>query len=320
MNRHKGLSRYIAAALACMLVMTVLAACGGENKADTDGNSEADKPKTRIIETVMGKVEIPAEPKRIVAQGYLATMLALDIKPIGAPFWDIESPHIKSLTDGIADIGTIEASNVEKILELDPDLIVTLSNDPVIYEHLNKIAPTLVYPYGTFEEAREEVRAFGEILGKEKEAEAWVASFDEAVAQAKEKIKGVVKEGETVSLMGGFNKDLYVYSHESWRGAQAIYEHLGLRRPPLVQEMKEADEPSKVISLESVADYMGDYLFLEAGENAGFNPGDPLWKELKPIKNDRVFILDTDYFWPYDPIAVKAQVDLVAEMLVERQK
>ncbi|MGG1659771.1 hypothetical protein [Brevibacillus sp. NRS-1366] len=35
------------------------------------------------------------------------------------------------------------------------------------------------------------------------------------------------------------------------------------------------------------------------------------------VKNGHVFQLDTDYFWPYDPIAVKAQIDLIADMLVE---
>lgn len=38
------------------------------------------------------------------------------------------------------------------------------------------------------------------------------------------------------------------------------------------------------------------------------------------VKNNRVFDLDGDYFWPYDPIAIKAQVEKVAEMLVERQQ
>ena len=56
---------------------------------------------------------------------------------------------------------------------------------------------------------------------------------------------------DTVTVIGGFDKQLYAYSDQSWTGVQAIYEHLELKRPPLVEQMSIADEPSKIISLES---------------------------------------------------------------------
>ncbi|WP_374016793.1 GNAT family N-acetyltransferase [Paenibacillus thiaminolyticus] len=94
----------------------------------------------------------------------MGTFLALGMKPVGAPSWDIESPHVRHLTIGIEDIGTIDASSVEKILPLAPDLIVTLSDDSAIYEQLSKIAPTVVFPYNTFDDTRDEIRTFGEML------------------------------------------------------------------------------------------------------------------------------------------------------------
>ncbi|MDI5791099.1 hypothetical protein PO124_30035 [Bacillus licheniformis] len=36
-----------------------------------------------------------------------------------------------------------------------------------------KIAPTVVYPFGTFKDARDEMKTFGKLLGKEKEAREW---------------------------------------------------------------------------------------------------------------------------------------------------
>lgn len=78
------------------------------------------------------------------------------------------------MSDGITDIGQIDGGSVEKILSLKPDLIVTVGGDEKLNEQYRKIAPTLVIPYGTYHEVHEEMRAFGEILGKEREAEKWL--------------------------------------------------------------------------------------------------------------------------------------------------
>ncbi|MBU8711756.1 ABC transporter substrate-binding protein [Brevibacillus parabrevis] len=328
MNRtNERVSRPLMKLAMWLLVMTVLlSACGGtagtnpqpEGQKDTAAASdEQSKPATRKIQTVNGEIEIPAEPKRIVAQGYLATFLALGVKPVGAPFWDIDSPHIKSQTAGIEDIGTIDAGSVEKILSLNPDLIVTLSDDPKLYEQLSKIAPTIVFVHTTFKDSRDQIRTFGEILGKEKEAEAWIASFNDTVAKAKQRIKGVVDENATVAIMGGFEKQLVVYGQGLWRGAEAMYRHLGLKRPPQVQKFVDEGKENMTISLEQVKEFSGDYLFVESGKQAGLDPESPIWNTLDVVKKGHVYQMDTDYFWPYDPIAVQAQINLIADMLVE---
>ncbi len=311
------------------LLMIVLTACTHANRETNQNEAQPlltanengkQKQPTRVITTIKGDITIPAEPKRVIAQGYLGTFLAFNVKPVGAPKWDIDSPHVKHLTAGIEDIGQIELGSVEKILALNPDLIVTLSDDPVMYEQLSKIAPTVVYPYNTFNDARDEIKTFGELLGKQKEAEAWIAEFNETVKAAKEKIKGIVAKNETVSVMGEFNKEIYVYSFGIWRGVQAIYKHLELTPPPRVQKLIDAKEDFKVISFETIPEFAGDYIFLESGKNGQFQRNGSFWNSLEAVKNNRVFDLDTDYFWPYDPIAIKAQVEKVAELLEKSHK
>ncbi|MGM0714366.1 hypothetical protein [Brevibacillus parabrevis] len=39
--------------------------------------------------------------QRIVTQGYLAQFLAFGVKPVRAPYWEMESPHVKDLTAGL---------------------------------------------------------------------------------------------------------------------------------------------------------------------------------------------------------------------------
>ncbi|MET3211935.1 UNVERIFIED_CONTAM: ABC-type Fe3+-hydroxamate transport system substrate-binding protein [Paenibacillus sp. PvR008] len=50
-------------------------------------------------------------------------ILALGVKPVGAASHLLEGEYLKGKIDGIADIGN--PTNVEKVLELQPDLIIT---------------------------------------------------------------------------------------------------------------------------------------------------------------------------------------------------
>jgi len=118
-----------------------------------------------------------------------------------------------------------------------------------------------------------------------------------------------------VTVMGGFDKGMYIYASGVWRGVQAIYKHLELTPPPRVQQMIEAGEDNKKISFELVPEFAGDYIFLDSPQEGLLDREGSVWKTLDAVKENQVFDLDGDYFWPYDPIAIKAQVQKVAEML-----
>lgn len=280
--------------------------------------SEAEQD-TRIVSTVHGDVKIPAHPQRIVTQGYLANFLALGIKPVGAPYWELESPYVKSLSGGIEDIGQIDGGSVEKMLSLSPDLIVTVGGDEKLNEQYRKIAPTIVIPYGTYHEVHVEMRSFGAMLGKEKEAEEWLTGFDEKVKKAKTSIQGLVKEGTTFSIMGPFGKDFYIYGDTVNRGGQAIHQQLGLTPTDKVRkDLIDKNINALSVSQEKIADFAGDYIFLDVSGGAEFDEKSPVWASLDAVKKKRVFKLDGDRFWPYDPIAVQSQVEEVAAMIQER--
>lgn len=305
-----------------LLFLIVLGGCGNAAESESTKQSVSNNQATadtKIIKTVDGDVEIPANPQRIVTQGYLANFLVFDVKPVGAPYWELESPYTMELSEGITDIGQIDGGSVEKILLLKPDLIVTVGGDEKLNEQYRKIAPTLVIPYGTYHEVHEEMRAFGEILGKEKEAEEWLQKFDEKVVKAKDSIKGLIKEGTTFSLMGPFGKEFYVYGDGVNRGGQAIYQQLGLTPPEIVRkDLIEPNINALSISQEKIADYAGDYIFLDISGEAEFDEKDPVWSTIEAVKNNRVFNLNPERFWPYDPIAVESQVEEIVSMLKDR--
>lgn len=70
--------------LTVLLVFT-LSGCGSTGESDLNSySSKSDSNtttnlETKIIKTIDGDVEIPANPQRIVTQGYLANFLVLEL-------------------------------------------------------------------------------------------------------------------------------------------------------------------------------------------------------------------------------------------------
>lgn len=292
--------------------LLLLAACG--SSTDKDGNATEENNGTRLFSTINGDIEIPTHPKRIVTQGFLPYFIQFGVKPVGAPSWEIEYPHLAGKTDGIVDIGVIDAGAVESILSLKPDLIVTVAQE--MYEQLSKIAPTIVIPYDAVGDVYADTRLFGSLLGKEEEAEQWLVEFDKKVAESRDKLQAAVKDGETFSLIGAFDKTYYIYGDGIYRGGQAMYKHLGLQPPAIIQQqLMDADKDLIEVSLEVIPDYAGDHIFLDVSNGSKFDESEAVWQSIDAVKNGRVYRLNTDIFWPYDPMAVYMQLDEVLKLI-----
>ncbi|AOP16013.1 iron ABC transporter substrate-binding protein [Bacillus licheniformis] len=291
----------------------------GQKQAASEKNEE----KTRVVKTINGNVTVPANPKRVVTIGYAGTMLAFGIKPLGETGKYLGSPYIKDQVSGIKDIGGKDgfSVSVEKVLELKPDLIVSMTNDSKEYEKLSKIAPTVVYPFGTFKDARDEMKTFAKLLGKEKEAREWTKTFNQKMKAARAKIKDASVKGETFSLIGAYAKSLYVYGAYGYRGGEAIYTQLGLTPPESVKkDAIDTADGYKAISFEVLPKYAGDYIFVDESYNGKLDQDNPVWASLDAVKKGKVFFLDPDRFWPYDPNAVQAQAEEIADMISKKAK
>jgi len=315
-----------------MLILSsfLISACGGNgsttNSAGTSGDTagtdkpqtEATAPTTRKVDTIHGAIEYPAEPQRIVVDAYLPTLLLLGEKPIGATAKDLENVHIQ---DRIAGIESTGDNSIEKILELNPDLIISANSDPEVFEKLSKIAPTIIFPYETYRSVHEEVEGLGAILGKEEEAKKWLADFDEKIEGLRTRVNGVIEEGETFSIFGAYGKTFYLYGDGIYRGGLAIYKELKLTPPERIQkELIAPGETFKEVSLEVLNDYAGDYIFFDESKGAEMDKKDKVWTSIEAVKQDRVFYLDAKRFWPFDPIAVLAQAEEVTEMIVSQKE
>lgn len=295
-------------------LLLLLTACGNTTTSATKESESAD---TKKVQTMNGEIEIPINPKRIVAEEYIATLIVLNVKPIGAPGLTLENYYLKDALKGVTSIGTYGKPSTEKIIGLKPDLIITGNGDN--YEALSKIAPTVVIPYGELKDAHEELTYFGQLLGKEQEAKEWLAQYDQKIADAKAQVDAIIPADASFSIIEDAGKKLYVYGDNFGRGGQPVYQALG-RKPPAKFADEIMEKQWAEISEEMLTEYAGDYIILTADTRTleDFKK-DPIWSSLPAVKNDHLYIWPEERSWYYDPTAVLAQVEELTKWLTSKK-
>lgn len=292
-----------------MLILTVvLSACGNSTEP-------TDTAATKKITTINGEIEIPAHPKRIVAEEYLGSLIALDTIPVGAPGLTLKNMYFKEALTGVADTGDYGKMSPEKIMALDPDLII--SGQAESYETLSKIAPTIIVPYGDLKDAHSELTYFGDLLGKKEKATNWLADFDKRIAEAKSKVDKAIPADATFSILEDGGKSIWAYGDNFGRGGQPVYQALG-RKPPTPVAAEIMEKQWAEISRETLAKYAGDYIILTSNDRTVTDyEADPIWSSLPAVKNGHLYVWKEERSWYYDPIAVLSQTEELANWLTQ---
>ena len=149
--------------------------------------------------------------------------MSLGVNLVGVDSWSKQNPRFDSK---LKDVAEVSDENVEKIAELNPDLIIGLSNIKNV-DKLKKIAPTVTYTYGKVDYLTQHLE-IGKLLNKEK-AKTWVDDFKKRAQDAGKEIKAKIGEDATVSVVENFNKQLYVYGENWGRGTEILYQEMKLK-------------------------------------------------------------------------------------------
>lgn len=96
-----------------------------------------------------GTTCVPNHPQRIVALDSISLehLLSLGIRPIGATFSGQLDAHLQQDLIGIENIGSAGEPNLEKIVALQPDLIIGEKFYQTIYSQSSQISPTILYGF-----------------------------------------------------------------------------------------------------------------------------------------------------------------------------
>lgn len=294
-----------------MVAIFVLAACGNKKEE----KSSSDKVEMVDYTAKNGTISIPKNPKRVVitADSFAGYALQLGIKPVGLSSFALSNTYFGNRIDGIVDVGGEESP--EKIMSLNPDLIISFAQSENL-DKLEKIAPTIaILPKEmTF---KEEMTEFGKIFNKEEEAAQWIAEWDKKVAKYKPQVQKVVGD-QTVSLLGVYGKNAYVYGDNFSRGGEIIYGEFDLAMPKIVREETSKGKGYASFSVEKLPEFAGDYIFAESGdEKFSKTKQTGLWKTLPAVKNNRVFEIDETDAYFSDPVSLDQQLEEIVDVFTK---
>ncbi|MEK0313361.1 iron-hydroxamate ABC transporter substrate-binding protein [Cohnella sp. 56] len=311
------------APLILLLLMTLVSACGNKannNNAGTSASpsasasstasasSSADASGTVAYESETGTVQVPAAPKRIIALNSAPNVISLGGTLVGVDEWTAGNPLFKDKVQGVA---VVTAENLEKIIELNPDLIIVGSTEKNI-DKLKEIAPTVVYTWGKLDYLKQHLE-IGKLLNKEQEAQAWIDDFSKRAADAGTEIKAKVGADVTVTVFELFDKQFYVFGNAWARGTEIVYQAMGLGMPEKVK--KDALGPGYyTLSNEVLPEYAGDYIILSrsaTGDNAVLKT--ETWKNIPAVKAGHVIEIDTEASSYSDPTTLDYLLNIFKE-------
>lgn len=186
--RTSALRRTLIAASLLTASSLTLMGCSGGTQADESAADAA----TVTIQTNLGEVDVPVDPKRVAAldNTSFATIKALGIVPVAVPKPLLPNEGFEEWADDaeILDAGSHREADLEAVSEAEPDLIIGGYRFTDYQDDLEKIGTTIdIAPNdetGYIEGLKTQTVALGQIFGKEDEAAEIVDALDAAIAEA----------------------------------------------------------------------------------------------------------------------------------------
>lgn len=308
------------------LVATLLIACGNDAEDDGGGSSGDGSATPRTIRDAYGSVQVPERAKRIVSMDFsitanLSVFRVAQERIVGAQFateFATADPaynlHAKIYDWGkIADIGTAYEPDIEKVLSVQPDLILTLGNPPnqnagLLAESYKRLQETGVpvnaatYAYNTLQGCLEFARMAGVAVGDEAEATAAVSTIERRVADLRDRLSKRATLPNVVVLRVRPDR-LTSFTH-------SILDELRLpgNRPSLEDFLTH-------ISLERIGDFANaDWIFLNVTSEAARTASrelteSPVFKTLPAAQAGRVVEVSSAWGGAFDLVSFRKALD-----------
>ncbi|MBD2360314.1 iron-siderophore ABC transporter substrate-binding protein [Anabaena minutissima FACHB-250] len=320
----KRLSLFFLLTLAFLLVT----ACHGKPIQNLHSTkTKLTSSECRIVRHKFGETCVPLNPKRVIVlqEDTLEAVLALGVKPVGATEHDWVASRGRQFgnkAEGIISLGESAQPNIEKIVQLNPDLILGEYANKKEYQIFSQIAPTVIFEFHVTA-WKEAFLYIGEVLGKSIQAkeilseyEKRVTEFQNAMGEELSKIKVSVSRFYAGSLETEFRTIFSFPGH--------LLAEIGLASPKIQQKLTQNDYPRVGLSMERVNLLDADVLFavLDPGSEKHFQQyqKNPLWQQLNVVKNQRVYIVDSGYWIFGNILSANTILDDLNKYILQKQK
>ncbi|WP_339220935.1 ABC transporter substrate-binding protein [Paenibacillus sp. FSL H8-0332] len=314
-----------------IVMAMMISACGSGNKASsgreaavptaTDHAEEAAPAMRTVTDSTGRQVEIPSSPERVVyTDNTVGDILLLGIQPVGLVQGGLENAVYKEQIKDIPDVGW--PISAEKLIGIQPDVIITSVTDGAQIEVMSKIAPVLVT--NEWDPMAERIKRVGEWFGHEKEAEAFLSKHEEKVADMWKAMKadGTIQAGETASVFQHMLKANRLSVYTTSYLASFVYDKNGFKPTEAIQKLIEDPKGYGYVDISSeiLPELAGDRIFIvymdaEEGEAAKKMISEPIWRDLPAVKAGKVYFIDASLGVSTDPLVREKLVEVLPEIL-----
>lgn len=277
-------NRSIIAVSALAAAAVALTGCATGTEA-----AEAPQADTITVEDNSGQIEVPADPTSVIAldNRSFETLDAWGIE-LSAAAVSLMPDTIGYTTDeSLIDIGNHREPDLEQIVAVQPDLIISGQRFSQFNEQMAELAPDAVIvdlepregePFA--DELKRQIAVLGEIFDKQDEASAMVADFDAAIDRA----AAAYDSADTVMALNASGGELGYLAPGVGRTLGPVFDILALT-PALEVADASDDHQGDDISVEAVADSNPDWI-LVMDRDAAVSADDPEYSPAASVIED----------------------------------
>lgn len=295
MRKFKYRSLFI---LAIVIALSIIAGCGNQKQQmDTADSAEN---KITVIDDLNRSVFIDKYPKKIVAlsPSFLEILSEVDAELIGRPS---SKSNVPENFKAIEEIGAVYQINIEKVVGLQPDLVIAyegMHNKFIPILESNHI-PVIVLKMKTYEDVIDKIQLLGKVVGNEAKGQALVEKMQKEVKNIVDKVP---KESKRVAILHSTAKSVTVELDSSIAGSTA--KMLGFKNVATGSKALESDPDSTPYSLEKLVESNPEVIFvvtmgeLEAIKKRMLEDveSNPAWNSLEAVKNKKIYFLPQELF------------------------
>jgi len=305
------------------MAFIAVSACGRDLHSSNPASREQLAEDCRVVQHMMGEACIPESLHHVITlrPDHFANSFALGIEPIASVFAEgFPFPEdIKNEVGNIESVGGYSTPNLEKILQLKPDLIISNSRLEGIYEDLSRIAPTVVidlpYPPPSW---KEQLQTLAEFMGKEDVSQQLMDDYWQRIENIKQALGPQLDQLEVSVANSSLEHGIWVLGEDHFVGE--VLNDIGLQRPLSQRgDFFYIDD----ISIEKLSNIGGDVLFFVSmgrGQDEEYQEKlqeDSLWQKLNAVQNEQVYFVDGYWQEAGSILAINAVLDDIEKYLID---
>jgi len=326
---HKFWWRHIQLFLVGTLIVALLQSCHHPLHLRSQVQSSEMMPSgCHTMRHEFGETCIPPHPQRIITMEHdsLEVLVALGLKPIASAIPDRTGSKTLLVQDKIGTIvnlGRESQPNLERMIQLKPDLILGMSISPQMYSLLSRIAPTVSIKY-THTDWKKTFQQIAAIVDRRSTADEVLLAYQNRLETVRSQVLQnngqwtlcVMRFYTTTQFNQFFTQNSFAVSVLDELGVVTIPDHQRQQR-----QIPNTDWGYFSTSLEQIDLLEADYMFVAIDPGADFSfelyKNSPLWQTLNVVKQNNVYIVDSGHWVFGNILSANAILDDIIRYLLK---